>query len=79
MYIYMHIYVYIYILYIYYIYVYYTYLYITLYTSYALFAYRHLKFGCILTFTNLLRTDNETKRVKLDKTRSIKKDKMDKE
>ena len=77
----MHIYVYIYILYIYYIYIYiyYTYLYITSYTSYALFAYRHLKFGCILTFTNLLRTDNETKRVKLDKTRSIKKDKMDKE
>ena len=62
-----------------YIYIYYTYVYITLYTSYALFAYRHLKFGCILTFTNLLRTDNETKRVKLDKTRSIKKDKMDKE
>ena len=74
-----YVYIYIYILYIYYIYIYYTYLYITLYTSYALFAYRHLKFGCILTFTNLLRTDNETKRVKLDKTRSIKKDKMDKE
>ena len=75
----MHIYVYIYYIYIIYIYVYYTYVYITLYTSYALFAYRHLKFGCILIFTNLLPTDNETKRVKLDKTRSIKKDKMDKE
>ena len=40
---------------------------------------KYLKFRYILILTNLLWTDNETKSVKLYTTRSIKKDKKDKE
>ena len=41
---------------------------------------KHLRYSYISIITNLLRTDNETKSVKtIYKTRSIKKDKKDKE
>ena len=40
-------------------------------------AARHLRFSYISILTNLLRTDNETKNVKLYRAKSIKKDKKD--
>ena len=42
-------------------------------------ATRHIKFSYISILKNFLRTDNETKSVKLYATRSVKKDKNDKE
>ena len=55
----------------------YIYIYICIYIYiYIYITTRHLKFRYISILTNLLRTDNETKS---GKTRSIKKDKKDKE